>query len=154
MSDRSEPGAPGETARRLLAERGTCTLATATPDGTPEAATVRFVADDSLNLYVTTESNYRKYENLTRNPAVALVVDGERYNLQLEGTATEIAGEETEFVRERYRDKYGDSEYLSNPKSVFFEIDTDWARLLVDGGYPPRYEMVLGEGEETPLDGV
>jgi len=141
---------PRERARRLLAEQDTCTLATAAPDATPEAATVRFVADDSLDVYVTTESTYRKYRNMERNPEVAVVVDGDRYNLQLEGTAAAVDGETAAFVRRRYVEKYGPSPYLTNDDSVFFEITTDWARLLVDGSFPPSYEMVLGEGETAP----
>lgn len=139
-----------ERARRLLSAQDTCTLATATPDATPEAATVRFVADDDLDVYVTTGSTYRKYRNMARNPEVAVVVDGDRYNLQLEGTATEVAGETAAFVRQRYIEKYGRSQYLTNDDSVFFEIATDWGRLLVDGSFPPTYEMVLGEGETAP----
>ncbi len=137
-----------ERARRLLATADTCTLATAAPDAT-QAATVRFVADDDLDVYVTTGSTYRKYRNMTRNPDVAVVVDGDD-NLQLEGTATEVGGETAAFVRRRYVEKYGPSPYLTNDDSVFFEIATDWARLLVDGSFPPTYEMVLGEGETAP----
>ena len=47
----------GQTARELalalLRETETCTLATVTPEGTPEAATVRFVADDEYTIYLT-----------------------------------------------------------------------------------------------------
>ena len=53
---------------------------------------MRFVADDALEVYVTTESMYRKYRHMTENPRVALVVDGD-YNLQLEGCGhTHTAG--------------------------------------------------------------
>lgn len=89
MSDTDDPL---ERARRLLRTERTCTLATASADGVPEAATVRFVTDDDLNVHVTTESPYRKYGNVTENPRVAVVVDGDD-NLQLEGVAREVIGE-------------------------------------------------------------
>lgn len=143
---------PQATALRVLEEQATCTLATALADGVPEAATVRFVADEALNLYITTESTYRKYRNMTANPAVAVVVDSDEGNLQLEGTATEVHGEAASTIERRYVDKYGETEYLSNEWSVFFEIRTDWARLLVDGQYPPTYEMVIGEGDAGGLE--
>jgi uncharacterized pyridoxamine 5'-phosphate oxidase family protein len=146
-ADSSVP--PERRARQVLAEAETCTLATASADGRPEAATVRFVANDALDVYITTESNYRKYRNMTENPRVALVVDGEA-NLQLEGVATEVHGEAIDSIERRYIEKYGPSEYLTNEDSVFFTIATDWARLLVDGRYPPTFEMVLGDGDSDP----
>jgi uncharacterized protein YhbP (UPF0306 family) len=147
--DRSSRSAR-ESARRLLATTDTCTLATASPDGVPEAATVRFVADDDLTLYLTSGRDYRKYDNLTTNPAVAVVVDGESHNLQLEGEVREVRGNEVDYVVSKYVDKYGHSEYLTADGSVFFEITVDWARLLVDGHYPPDYAMIVGEGETAP----
>lgn len=146
MSDTSNAR---ERARRLLRTERTCTLATASADGVPEAATVRFVTDNDLNVHVTTESPYRKYENMTENPRVAVVVDGDD-NLQLEGVAREVFGAAADRISEKYVDKYGHSVYLDNEESVFFEIETDWARLLVDGSFPPTHEMVLGEGETDP----
>jgi Pyridoxamine 5''-phosphate oxidase. len=83
----------------VLTEAQTCTLATASQDGVPEAATIRFVSDQNLDLYITTESMYRKYENMTVNPRVALVVDEAQYNLQLEGVATEVHGEAAEQIK-------------------------------------------------------
>lgn len=143
---------PRATARRVLNEQATCTLATASADGAPEAATVRFVTDEALNLCITTESTYRKYQNMMANPRVAVVVDGDEANLQLEGTATEVHGEAAAAIEQQYIDKYGKTQYLTNEWSVFFEIQTDWARVLVDGQYPPTYEMVIGEGEANGLE--
>ncbi|MXR52427.1 pyridoxamine 5'-phosphate oxidase family protein [Halovenus sp. WSH3] len=150
MSD-TDGDSPKTTAKTLLEETRTCTLATASPDGVPEAATVRFVSDDDLDLYVTTESMYRKCDNMRANPAVAVVVDGTQGNLQLSGTATEIGGRAVDEFERRYLDKYGPSPYLTDEESVFFRIETDWGRLLVDGTYPPTYEMILGDGQTDPL---
>lgn len=140
----------GQTARDLalavLEETETCTLATAAPDGTPEAATVRFVADEEYTVYVNTATTYRKYENLTANPRVAVVVDGDRENVQLEGEATELDGAAETAVHERYREKYGPSDYLTNEHSTCFAIEPDWARLLYDGRFPPDYAMLVGDG--------
>jgi nitroimidazol reductase NimA-like FMN-containing flavoprotein (pyridoxamine 5'-phosphate oxidase superfamily) len=136
-----------ELARALLRDAETCTLATASPAGVPEAATVRFVHDDEFTIGINTIESYRKYEHLTANPRVAVVVDGADENLQLEGAARELDGEAAATVRERYAAKYGESEYLTHEDSVQFAIEPDWARLLVGGGYPPEYAMVLGDGE-------
>jgi PPOX class probable F420-dependent enzyme len=142
--------ADGRTAREvaveLLETTETCTLATATPDGRPEAATVRFVADDGLDVYFNTATSHRKYENVRANPRVAVVVDGERRNLQLEGEATELDGAAEAAFHDRYHEKYGPSDYLTNDRSTCFRVEPDWARLLVDGSFPPEYAMVVGEG--------
>jgi uncharacterized protein YhbP (UPF0306 family) len=133
-----------ERAREVVKNQRTCTLATAASGGTPEAATIRFVADEELNLSITTQLSAKKYENLTANSAVAVVIDGSD-NLQLEGEASEVSGEAAGRIRSAYVEKYGQSPYLTNDQSVFFEITTHWARLLVDGQYPPTYATVFGE---------
>ncbi|WP_299267550.1 pyridoxamine 5'-phosphate oxidase family protein [Halorientalis sp.] len=136
-----------ERAAEVLQRTAACTLATASSDGVPEAATVRFVTDDEYNVYVNTATNYRKYTNMTANPRVAVVVDGDAGNLQLEGRATELQGEDAASFRARYAEKYGHSEYLTHETSTCFAVETDWARLLVDGSFPPEHAMVVGDGE-------
>lgn len=148
-STRSDASAR-DLAATLLRDTETCTLATASPDGVPEAATVRFVADDEYNVYINTATNYRKYENMQANPRVAVVVNGAERNLQLEGVPTELRGDAAESVREKYIEKYGPSAYLTHEHSTCFEIETDWARLLLDGSFPPEYAMLIGEGETDP----
>jgi PPOX class probable F420-dependent enzyme len=141
-----ETDRPRRLARALLAEAETCTLATVSPDGRPEAATVRFVAGDGFDLGINTARSYRKYDNLVATPRVAVVVDGEDRNLQLEGRATELAGAEAASFRDRYVEKYGPSDYLTHDGATCVRVETDWARLLVDTDYPPEYAMVVGEG--------
>jgi len=55
-ADSSVP--PEGQTRQVLEETETCTLPTASADSHPEAATVRFVVDDALDVYVTTGSSY------------------------------------------------------------------------------------------------
>ena len=149
MAEAEDRSSARARAREVLSAADTCTLATASPDGRPEAATVRFVASDALDVYVTTQSTYRKYRNMVSNERVAIVVDGAS-NLQLEGAAREVDGDRAAWVERQYESKYGPSRYLTNEDSVFFRIETDWARLLVDGSYPPAFELVLGEDGSDP----
>lgn len=148
----SEPS-PEATALELLEEQDLCTLATASPDAVPEAATVRYMCDETFNVFINSGDTYRKYENMIQNPRVAVVVNGEYKNLQLEGAATEVPQDKADHIINKYIEKYGDSEYLTNDESVFFRIDTVWARLLVDGRFPPEYEMILGDGDTDPHNG-
>lgn len=135
----------------LLDNQDICTLATASTKGIPEAATVRYMNDDNFNIYINSGSTYRKYENMKSNPRVAIVVNGQYndsyYNLQIEGSAEEIPYDDAGHIIDMYTEKYGSSQYLTNNESVFFQIQSDWVRLLVDGGFPPEYEMIVGQGD-------
>lgn len=139
-----------DKARELLNQQELCTLATASKNGNPEAATVRYMSDKDFNIYVNSGSTYRKYQNMKENPRVAVVVNGDYKNIQIEGTAKEIPRDEAGNIVDMYKDKYGESEYLTNDESVFFKIQSDWARILVDGRYPPEYEMIIGSGDTDP----
>ena len=146
MTD-SDDRTPAERARMLLRDADTCTLATASSAGVPEAATIRFVAGDEYNICFNTSTTYRKYENLRANPRVAVVVDGAAGTLQLEGEARELTGTEEDAAVDRYVEKYGHSPYLTHDNSTRFVVETDWARFLIDGSFPPDHAMVLGEGQ-------
>ena len=132
-------------AHRLLTEPETCTLATATTDGHPEAATIRYVGTEDYTVYFNTGTTYRKYDNLTENGNTAVVITANNQSLQIEGTATELAGDAAAAAEERYVEKYGRSNYLTAPDSTMFRIDPEWVRVLVDARYPPDYVTLLGE---------
>jgi uncharacterized protein YhbP (UPF0306 family) len=139
-------------AKELLEKEELCTLATASENGVPEAATVRYMSDDDFDIYINSGSTYRKYQNMKENSRVAVVIDGEYKNIQLEGEAEEIDREDSDYIVQMYEDKYGKSKYLTNDESVFFRIETDWVRILVDGRYPPEYQMIVGSGDTDPHD--
>ena len=68
-------------------------------------------------------------------------------NLQLGGETRELDAAEDEAFVERYVEKYGPSPYLTHEHSTRFAVETDWARLLLDGSFPPEHAMLLGEGK-------
>lgn len=73
-----------------------CVLATVSPDGEPEAATVLFAVDDDFTFYFGTSDKYRKYHNLQRNKQAAVVVGvqmKEPKSAQVEGMMEPIEGE-------------------------------------------------------------
>ena len=132
-------------AQRLLTDPETCTLATATGDGRPEAATIRYVGAEDYTVYFNTGTTYRKYDNLTENEKTAVVITANNQSLQIEGAATELSGEAAAAAKERYIEKYGRSKYLTAPDSTMFRIDPEWVRVLVDARYPPEYVTLVGE---------
>lgn len=69
-----------------------CSIATVTPDGKPEAATIYYGIDKHFNFYFPTGTLSRKFKNLRKNPHVALVVSDtdKLITVQMEGVAQVI----------------------------------------------------------------
>ena len=129
---------------KLLYEGMSCTLATASLDGVPEAATIGYAADEKYGLYFQTFSHYTKYKNLEKNPCGSIVITNKLTSVQMDGKTDELKGEKKERARKMLLAKYGDEMecYLDSPSAVFFKFTPHWIRLLKDDTYPPTYEMV------------
>jgi hypothetical protein len=73
--------------------------------GAPQAAVVGIVVGDELEVFFDTLRTSRKYENLRRDPRVALVLGWDleqACTLQFEGLADEPQGTELESLKQRY----------------------------------------------------
>ena len=88
------------TAARFLDEVGTLTLATATADAEPWAATVFFAADRHFNLYFVSDHRTRHGRDMADNAVVAATVNPDCDNwhdvrgLQIAGRAEVVDGVE------------------------------------------------------------
>lgn len=134
-------------ARSILDRSDTCTLATASSDGCPEAATIFFKADGTYNIYFNTFPEYRKYRNLQENPRAAVVVTQDEQSVQLEGHVEKLGREASARILYSIVKENGEpTGYLADPSSSFFKLEPDWIRVLVDSSYPPDYRMIMGEG--------
>jgi general stress protein 26 len=106
-------------------------LSTVSEDGTPWGAAVYFLADADFNIYFVTRAGSLKYQNIVKNPKVALTVaDSEsQVTVQLSGTVTTMPVQ-----------KYMD---------VFFD---KFAKIRPDGDYEwaPPIDKVH-EGNYMPL---
>ena len=111
--------------RAFLAERHTLTLATAGPDGQPQAADLYYVATDDLTLYFVSVPGSRHAVNIARNAQVAATIhaDSTRWRdirgVQLEGTCMPVTGAERARGWARYAAKF-----------PFILADTALARAL------------------------
>lgn len=63
-----------QQALEFLKEHDAAVLATVSPEGEPQAATVYYAVDDDFTFYFVTTTNSKKYRNLEQNPRVAVVV--------------------------------------------------------------------------------
>lgn len=108
--------------------------------GAPQAAVVGFAVTDALEIVFDTVDASRKYQNLRKNPRVALVIgwDEER-TAQLEGMADFPQGRELERVRECYFEAFPDGrERLTWPGITHVRVRPDWARYSDFTKDPPE----------------
>ncbi|MBI3255492.1 MAG: pyridoxamine 5'-phosphate oxidase family protein, partial [Candidatus Andersenbacteria bacterium] len=71
--------------------------------GKPQAALVGITEVKGLKLIFGTDKNSRKYQNLLKNPHVAIVIGTDReesITVQYEGVASELVGKELEWGRD------------------------------------------------------
>lgn len=129
----------------ILYKNSICTLATASLQGKPEAATIGYVADEMYNLYFESFPKYRKYQNIKSNPKVSIVITTQEMDIQMDGAVSELSGDDAESAKQKIIEKRGKgSGYLFAPDVLIFKFTPSWIRVLVDRHYPPTYEMVMG----------
>lgn len=117
--------------RDYLASHHVATLATAGGEEGPWAAAVFYVSD-GCTLYFLSKPESRHCSNLKRDPRVAATVQAdcndwrEIKGVQLEGTVSELAGEEEARARRLYADKYP---FLGKPGTLPAAIVEALARV-------------------------
>lgn len=149
-------GMPSQEAERrfrhLLEKASHCVIATASPEGDPEAAVLAFAPGPDLSLYVYTLDDSRKYQNLQRNTKGAMVLYEAPEYAQLDGHLEELHGEAAERAREHMLKRAsGDREdYHSDPRCRYFLFHPNRISLRVDHGYPAKYETWNPEAGTAP----
>ena len=82
-------------------------ISTLGEDGYPNSATVAFSQDENMNFVIITDGESRKARNIARDGRAALTITNEddRYTLQLEGDACQLAWDEFEQYSEHHYQK-------------------------------------------------
>ena len=116
--------------------------ATASPDGSPEAALVGYAVTDQLELVFDTLSSTRKATNLAANPRVAVVIggwgDGDPRTLQIEGVADLPGGTELQRLQHAYIAAFPDGPTrMSWPEITYVRITPTWMRFSDYRVLPP-----------------
>lgn len=106
---------------------GMAVLATASPDGRPEAALVGVAVTDSGELVVDILGDARKLANIERNDQVALVIGWGDVSLQVEGRIRVVEGGERHRYEQVYLDRFPDSK-IADPTFVVAVITPHWVR--------------------------
>lgn len=111
------------------------TLATASANGQPHAATVYCIVDDDLNVYFTSCTKGRKFKNLMARPEVALVIADEQSlaSVQLTGIASPVEGTEIEkdILWRLWRLRFDDSVWPVPPIKLFEQGFSDEMTVIL-----------------------
>ena len=122
-----------------------CALATASLKGKPEVATIEYYADENYNLYFESFPTYRKYQNFKENPLASVAITLNKKTVQMNGEIKKLDGGDAQWAKQKLIERFGDGVgYLHAPDVLFFRFTPTWIRVLVDGSYPPKYEMLKG----------
>lgn len=105
--------------------------------GNPQSAMVGFAQNKNLEIIFGTDMTTRKAQNLSNNHNVAIVVNGNEYNLQYEGKAKQIEGEELEKMQKIFFKKIpGLKKYAQLTNQIYFKVTPTWLRFI-DHTYSP-----------------
>lgn len=126
----------------ILAEHYLCVMSTVAQDSLPEAAIVGYSHGENLELLIGTSCKSRKYKNLMENPHVAIVIGDETAEVQYEGAARELGGDELQHhLKTHFAKLPGTTKYLNNPNQRWLLVTPTWLRLLVHGDEDKIEEM-------------
>lgn len=125
-------------------------VATVASDGQPQAAVVGIATSDALEIIFDTVSASRKFENLSFEPRVAVVVGWDAFvTVQIDGDADFPVGDELERIRACYFVPYPDGRArLSWPGITHVRVRPRWLRYSDFTQHPPTViEMSVIDGE-------
>jgi general stress protein 26 len=118
-----------------------CVLSTVTADNNSECAVMAYAIHDDLTLTISTHSSTRKWNNLQKNPSVALTMGWEfgKLNIQYEGKATLIEkGSDHLLHEEVYYSQHPNLRIYHSDSTVFIKITPTWIRVTDMTVQPPK----------------
>jgi len=110
--------------------RGLGVIASRGPDGSPQAALVGIAATDRGEIVFDCSRRSRKYANIERDPAVALVIGwDDEVTVQVEGSAQVLSGTDLERCKAAYFEQYPDGRgRAASPEIAHICVIPRWLR--------------------------
>ncbi len=126
----------------FLRQHHLAVLATADETGKPEAAVLGFAETDAFELIFNTSNTTLKFQNLQKNPRVAVVIGWDKgQTVQYEGTVREVSGDEAARYREiLYAKNPASRQHEQKPDERHFVIAPMWLRYS-DINQDPAYRI-------------
>lgn len=128
----------------FLKKQSTLTIATVNREAWPQAASLFFVSDDTLNLYWVSGEKSRHSQNLERVNHIAVTIHHETWDwrdihgVQIEGTARRLIDpDETDRAWALFRDKFPFTAEFTDQiaRSAFYILTPKWIRLIDNSKY-------------------
>lgn len=125
------------------------TLVTLGLEQQPQSTTVEFCVWNNMLIFDTFKDT-RKYRNIQHDGRVAVtVMPNKDTSIDIEGTATELSGEDLERAKECYFKKIPAAEKWGNNEDIeYFAISISWSRLTDVSSWPWKVEIVDYEKED------
>lgn len=118
------------TIAAFLRTRKLCVISTVNDGNQPQSALVAFSEREDLSIVIGTFNDTRKFENLSLNPRVSIVVASDETSVQIEGVAMMAKGDEINACKELHLAKNPASKkYANDPRQQFFIITPTWMRF-------------------------
>ena len=105
-------------------------IATVSNEHAPEAAVIGIAVSEQLEIIFDTLRSSRKYQNLSVNPKIALVIGWGNDTMQYEGVARELIGESAGQMKEVYFSVFeeGRAREAASPDITYFKVSPSWIR--------------------------
>jgi hypothetical protein len=115
----------------FLRSKRLAVIATTHANDAPEAALIGFAFDAFVGLVFDCAASSRKAQNLRRQPLAALVIGwDDETTLQMEGVASELAGDELIRAKEVYFESWPDGRERENWRDIaYFVVKPNWMRF-------------------------
>lgn len=129
----------------LIRRHRLAVVSTVAADGAPQGAVVGFAVSDDLEIVFDTLATTHKFQNLKRDPRVALVIGwDDELTLQIEGTADFPIAEDLQRMQACYFAVFPDGrDRLSWPGITHVRVRPSWIRMS-DFKYNPARIVEIG----------
>ena len=113
--------------------------ASVSPETGPQAAVIGFVVSDAGELFFDTSNRSRKYQNLRRDPRLALVIGWDEQTLQYEGLADQPTGDELARFKALYFASFAEGASRERwPDIAYIRVRPRWLRYSDFRGLVPN----------------
>jgi len=133
-----------EIVNDFIKGHGIAVISTVTHDYLPESAVMGISVGDNFEIVFGTIIDSRKYQNLQKNPRVALVIGWDKgKTVQYEGEAQELRGDAIEeFEKAHMASMPTAAKYVSNQDAAFFKVTPCWIKYT-DASKDPWDEIEI-----------
>ncbi|HEY9711904.1 MAG TPA: pyridoxamine 5'-phosphate oxidase family protein [Chroococcales cyanobacterium] len=121
--------------QEFMEVRFLCVISTVGEDSRPESAYVGYTSNAHREIIIGTSNQSRKYQNVTRNKSVAIVIADTTGEVQYEGEAEVITPDTYDklIAENSFKALPGLEKYRNDPTQVYLHVRPTWVRFILHG---------------------